>query len=224
MNSNLFRKTALALPVLLLGAQPAAAAALSGTFAHDNDVQFFTFTLGAAGDVNVATTSFTHDNGFVPYLQLWDSTGTYVKDDRPDSADASISLAGLGAGTYYGAVFVWHNYFTGAGGLDFPGAGPGVSFDAVYDPTQFFHRGGLDTNDNFTPAESGCAPGGTTGYFVFDIGGCGNRSGAWALDITGSTVTSGSPYPSSSAVPEPGTLALALAGLAGFAPARRRNA
>jgi hypothetical protein len=221
MNFSKLRCTALASSLALVGAQTVHADTLSGTFAKDNDIQFFTFTLSSATTATLATTSFV-GGGFVPWLYLWDSTGTFVQAATiAGSSDSTISEA-LAADTYFGAVVVSNNSFSG---LDFPGAP--APFASVYDPSQFSHNGYLDTDDQFllNQLNPSCAPG-VTGYFVYDITGCENRTGNWALDITAaaSTALSGvSPYPTASNVPEPGTLALALAGLAGFAPAARRR-
>ncbi|MFM8331160.1 MAG: DVUA0089 family protein [Candidatus Methylumidiphilus sp.] len=216
--------SALTLAFALSGAQLASAASLSGTFAQDNDVQFFTFTLSGGTNADIATGSYT-GGGFVPWLYLWDATGTFVQSAATaGSADSAISQF-FTAGTYYGALVVSQNSF--GPGLDFPGAPD--AFANVYDPAKFTHTGFLDTDAQFLlyQVNSSCAPG-VVGYFVYDIGGCANRTGNWLLNITADTpafLSNVSPYPATTAVPEPGTLALALAGLAGFASsARRRNA
>lgn len=232
MNFATLRRAALVSSLTLFGAQTADAAVLSGTFAQDNDIQFFTFTLASDTNVSIGSTSFA-TGGFVPWLTIWDSTGQfYMGGSNGDSGDTHITNAGFQAGTYYGAVYVWHNFDPGAAG--FSGAGPGTNFADVYDPAQFWHNGAFDVNPNYTVTESLCI--GTPGNFVFDIGGCASRSGDWALNIVADAGLSGvSPYPAGGGnggngngnggnVPEPGTLALLAGGLGGFASARRRRA
>jgi hypothetical protein len=225
MNKITSRYTAIALALLALGARPAAAVPLSGLFTKDNDLQFFTFTLSSSANTTIATTSFANDHGFVPWLYLWNAYGVFVQQGTNTSNSDSTISENLAAGTYYGVVHVSENFFNG---LDFTGAIDGVTpFASVYNPAQFFHSGALDTDDQFllnqvNPQCSGSVPG---NFFVYDITGCENRSGNWALNITVDTPSvlgSVSPFPSAS-VPEPATLSLALAGLAGFAPRARRR-
>lgn len=203
---------ALALQALGLPAASAAPINFSGNFTQDNDLQFFTFAVGATSDVNIFTTSFgTEASGnFVPWLSIWDAAGVGQGSTvNLDSADARFHVPNLAAGTYYGALYVWRNYAP----IDFPGA--------VYDPAQFQHNGLLDTNAQYTIDESNCQ--GSTGYFVFDFGlGCANRGGGWALTVAGAD--SASLYPPTLQVPEPNSPALALAGGLAVLALRRRPA
>lgn len=202
---SLFRKTAFALPLLLLGAQPASAIPFSGTFAHDDDYQFFTFTIGAPTTVHLDTISYA-SGGFVPYLHVWTSAGLDLSGVTPVNSDASyaVDLTGSGtAGTYYVGLTVANNM---ANGNDLPGGIP--------TPTIFDHNGQGD----FTNSQWSC--GGTGAFFT---SACDQRTGAWALDITGADSASLWPVSGGGSVPEPTSLALAFAGAAAFAPYGRRR-
>lgn len=225
MNLTLPRKTALALSLSLLGAQPASAIPLNGTFTVDNDIQFFTFTLSSNTTTTIATDSYG-SGGFVPWLYLWNAYGVFIQQGTNTlNSDSSITEV-LTAGTYYGAVYVSGNAFVG---LDFTGAIDGVTpFSSVYTKTQFSYNGGTGTvNDQFLLdyVYPECAGSVASNYFVYDITVCENRSPDWSLNITAdtpSTLGGVNPYPANN-VPEPDTLALALAGLGVFASSTRRR-
>ncbi len=211
-----FRRAALTFAIAAFGPQSAMALTLpfNGNFTHDNDIQFFTFTLGSASHIDINTSSFgtVVSGGFVPWLRVWDAAGNGQGSPAqaiPDSGNAQFSFDSIAGGSYIGAVFAWHNY-------------PPQDFATAFDPAEFWHSGAVDTNPGYLAEESGCPS--TPGNFVFDLGfGCSNRTGNWAFTIVGPDLTSASLYPDTSGVPEPASLALVLAGLAGFAPFARRR-
>jgi MYXO-CTERM domain-containing protein len=198
-----------ALAVLFLIAQPALAIPFSGTFVHDDDDQFFTFTLNAIRTVDLATTSYT-GGGFVPYLHVWDSSGSDWGGFEAIGSDASYTLSSLDAGTYYVGLTVANNKATG----DFPG-GSATPTASVFD-----HNGLGDFTGSVADGY-GCGSG------PFWSSACDQRSGAWVLNIIG--VDSASLWPAdtpadtpTNPAPEPATLSLALAGAAAFFARRRR--
>lgn len=193
-----------------LGTSSALAAPIqfSGDFAQDDDYQFFTFTTTASGTVSLATTSYGGaQNGFVPYLHVWDSIGMDLGGNEPtnDNAVYSLDLSAPGtAGTYYVGLTVANNKAIG----DFPGGTP--------TPTVFDQNG----VGNFTYTNFSCAGLGPDGPFYGQD--CGQHTGHWTLNVSGAIVSAASLWPAAS-VPEPASLTLALAGAAAFAPYARRR-
>jgi hypothetical protein len=119
---------------LLLAMAQAQAANFSfaGTFSQDDNVQLFTFIVGApstvtlrtwsyAGGVNAAGTTIAR-GGFDPILALFDSTGLRI-NQNDDGAGVATDLSGraydtllsssLAAGTYTVAVMEYDNFSVG---------------------------------------------------------------------------------------------------------------
>jgi hypothetical protein len=202
------RKAVLTLALLIFGTQSATAGSFSftGNFNQDDDVKFFTFsianpgtttlqTLSFFGGVNAAGTTIT-SGGFVPFLHLYDSAGTDFGGIEPSTGDAVYTTVLTSAGSYIVALTENDNKAFGA----LPGG--------MLDPNQFDHFGqGNFTGPEFNPP--------STGPFFAPDGS--QRTSAWALDIK--LVDSAQAV---GAVPEPGTRALAAAGLAAFRPFARR--
>lgn len=186
----------------------------TGTFAADDDVQLFNFSVGAASAVTLVTKSYAGGTladgtvisagGFDPILALFDSTGLLI-DDNDDGSfpdvgidpvtgeqyDTFLQLV-LGAGDYTVAVSQFDNFATG----------PNLS-------------NGFDLTGNTTFTSGfGCS----NGQFC-DITGD-NRTNAWAFDVlnVNSASTPGGP-----AVPEPSTVLLFGTGLAGLLGWRLRK-
>jgi hypothetical protein len=205
MKLSRFSRTAFTLALLALGGHSTSALAFpfSGTFAEDDDYQFFTFTLSAPATVTLQTTSYT-TGGFVPYLHVWDSTGLDLGGATPTNSDASYPVNLGAAGTYYVGLTVANNVATG----DFPGSSTTPVADV-------FNHNGLG---NFTISEFSCLG---TGPFWGQN--CDHqRTGTWALNITGVVSASLWPANNTNPTPEPSTLALGLVGAAAFSARRRR--
>lgn len=208
MSLHIRRKAAFALPLLLLGVQPALAIPFSGMFTQDDDYQFFTFTIASPAVVTLQTSSYAA-GGFVPYLHVWDSTGLDLGGAEPTNNDASyaVDLSAPGtAGTYYVGLTVANNKATG----DFPG-GSSTPTPAVFD-----HDGLGNFTGDFANGY-GCGPG------PFWTSSCDQRLGNWALEIIEADSASLWPADLPNPAPEPATLALGLAGAAAFAPHIRRR-
>lgn len=205
------RKAVFTLALLIFGTEAATAGSFSftGNFNQDDDVKFFTFSIAAPATTTLQTLSFfggvnaagdtITGGGFVPFLHLWDSAGTDLGGVEPSTGDAVYTTLLNSAGSYIVALTENANKAIG----DLPGG--------VLDPNQFDHFGqGNFTGSEFNPP--------STGPFFAPDGS--QRTSNWALDIkfVDSAQAAG-------AVPEPGTLVLAAAGMAAFRPfARRRQA
>ena len=184
-----------------------------GTFQQDSDVSLFNFTLGASSIVMLDTKSYgggtdavgavIPSGGFETVLSLFSGSGTFITDTTvgscpPGNIDATTGLCGdaslnqlLGAGNYTVALTEYFNVPNGltlSAGFLEDGAG------------------------NFT----GPVLCGMPGSFL-DFG-CNQRNGNFAVDISGSAVTSAVAV---TAVPEPGSLILTLFGIVSLALAKK---
>ncbi|WP_425039542.1 DVUA0089 family protein [Primorskyibacter sp. S187A] len=197
----------------LASAAQAASFSFTGTFAKDNDVQLFDFTVGAESDVVLKTYSYgggvmadgtvIDAGGFDPILALFDANGLFI-DSNDDGSAPDVNAdpvtgsefdtfleATLAAGNYTVAVMQYDNFALGDLSDGFTYDGPG--------------------NETFTDT-FGCG----NGIFC-DVGGF-DRTNAWAFDILNvDEVVVTAP------VPLPAGLPLLLAGLGGLAMLRRRS-
>lgn len=212
------------LPVFLVAATLAGGMALTaahaatdfsfrGNFAQDDDVQVFTFAVGAPSTVTLRTYSYAGGTqadgtvvaagGFDPILALFDGAGTLIAQND----DGGCGLVGedpvtgacwdtylsstLGAGTYFVSVMQYDNFAIG------PTLADG-----------FLREG----EGNFTPALAGC-----DAIAFCDVTGA-ERTSFWAFDVLG--VESAGV----GVIPLPAAGWLLLTALGGLALARRRAA
>jgi hypothetical protein len=218
-----YRNLLFSLAFCTLGTQSADAANFSftGNFTHDNDVQLLQFSIASATSVTLNTLSFAGGTnaagtpiaggGFTPYLALFDGTGNMLNQTTGKQPCGGGNPAAPDAAT--GAC--WDEYFLYD--LAHLGVLPAGSYTLAL--TEWDNVAlGTTLADGFI-YDSGPADF-TGGPFLENSIGFGvQRDGHWAVDIL--AVDSASAV----AVPEPDTLPLALAGLAGFVPfVRRRSA
>jgi hypothetical protein len=214
-----FGKLLLAACVLAVSSASAHADDFSftGNFTNINDVQLFTFTVGASSNVVLRTWSYAGGvnaqgqtiaaGGFDPILALFQGSGpnaTYInQNDDGDSAvpadpvtgaqfDTYLAVSNLTPGVYTVSVMDYANFAVG------PTLGDGFTGGAVLD--------------------SDCIGTGTfcdvTGHF---------RDSHWAFDILGVQSATTPGEPPTSPVPEPSTIALLGSGLVGLARFGRRR-
>jgi hypothetical protein len=220
MKSFRYHQAAFALALVLSGVQSATAANFSftGNFTHDNDVQLFDFSIAVDTSVFVRTYSFgggtnaagtpIAPGGFTPYFNLFKADGTWIAAAQSPSA---CGVGGNPANADPGTGVCWDTF------LDLPSLLAGSYLLAL---TQYDNIAvGSTLAEGFAydggPADFTGGPFFEAALPPFGV----QRDSHWAVDIL--FVDQASP----AGVPEPGTLPLAMAGLAGFATfARRRSA
>jgi hypothetical protein len=216
-----FRRFAPALFCLCVSAGVAGAATFSfaGTFTHDDQLTVFLFTAPSAS-VTVRTWSYAGGTdaaglpvvagGFDPILSVFDATGGLtagslllganndgvgVAADLGNAFDSLLVIPGLSAGGTYAVVLSQND--NSANG---PVFGSGFARDG---------------QGNFTPNAFGCL-----GTSFCDVA-ANQRNGNWEVDILG--VGSAS-IQGAATTPEPTSILLSAAGIAGLALRRRRAA
>jgi hypothetical protein len=211
--------------VVLQGTRADAASfSFTGNFTNDDDVQLFTFLVGAPSEVTLRSWSYAGGTnaegdvilrgGFDPILALFDSTGALVaeQDDAgcplvPADAltgecwDTNLTTGTLAAGTYTASIQQYDNFSAGSLAAGFERQGQG----------------------NFTPTISGCDEG--TGSFEDVSGepGC-QRDSHWAFDILNVEQAILGPGPDLTVVPEPATLILVGSGVVAALRRKRKTA
>jgi hypothetical protein len=168
----------------------------SGTFATDDQVQLFRYTVQVTGNVTVSTTSFdgTPTGGFAPVLTVFDSTGLFIFDNTNATTNDNASLTWFSDADelFIVALTEYPNFSSGPAG---------------------------NLSDGFTMADTGnftanppfnnYLPGGFYNVGCPDPSTC-QSTGNWAVTFTAADPDGLHAYQ----VPEPGASSLAAAGLA----------
>jgi hypothetical protein len=164
----------------------------SGAFTQDDQVQLFVYTVQNQGQVTVSTTSYA-TGGFSPILSIFDSTGLLVKFNSGfgSNSDASISWVSDAAAEYTVALTEYDNFPYAAGDNGYLSEG--------------FQEAGYGNFTATPPFNYTNQPGGFYSGTDLSV----PLTGDWAVTISApdaaGTLTA-------SAVPEPASVALTLAG------------
>lgn len=189
----------------------------SNPWTTDSQSQWFSFTVtGSPTTVTMETSSYANNNGFDPFLNLFDNNGLYLtqNDDKVVNSifDSYISLT-LAPGTY-------NLLLTQAGNA------PNLASNGYFDIT---NNGGYQQSGNYTGSLNGCA---NASLPFCDGATSTNRQGYWALNIDGANSAQTINPPSWSVppitpkppeLPEPSTTTLLGLGLAGLLMNRKRR-
>lgn len=195
------------LVALCASLSPARAATMSytGQFAHDNDVQLINFTVGALSTVGLRTWSYAGGvnaagqaiarGGFDPIVALFDSAGTFIagQDDAGCGKVAADAVTRQCWDINFAVSLAAGNYTASV---------------------QQYNNYSIDTNLAHGFYYQGAQYQNFRNGFVdeMDV----KRTGAWALDILNVN-------PAVQALPEPASLGLMGAALAGMMALRRRR-
>lgn len=206
----MFRRIALALLLALApgwaGATPMAWT-FAGTFAQDDEVQLFTFTLPGPALVTLRTTSYAGGTdalgntvprgGFDPVLAVFDTVGTLLAQDDDGGADVPAdALTGATFDSFLLLVLAAGDYTLALAQFDNLALGPTLA--------DGFERSGQGA---FTTG-FGCPDAQPSFNDVSGVAGCG-RTGAFSVDVLAE-------------IPEPASAALLLAPALALGLRRRR--
>jgi hypothetical protein len=204
----LFAIKALGLGVLAASLASAASFSFQGSLTSDDQVQLFNFSVGSTSTVTLRTWSYAGGvnaagatiarGGFDPILALFNSSGALInQNDDGGSNVPADSVTGSEFDTYLQSTLTPGSYTVSVMQYDNFASGSNLSdgFSVTNDPT-------------FTSG-FGCS----NGKFC-DVNGD-NRNASWAFDILGVDAASvpNQPPPPPSAVPEPATVSMMIAGL-----------
>lgn len=205
---RLFAIKALSLGVLAASLASAANFSFTGSLTRDDEVQLFNFTVGStstvtlrtwsyAGGVNAAGTTIAR-GGFDPILALFNGSGALInQNDDGGSNVPADSVTGAEFDTYLQSSLTPGTYTVSVMQYDNFANGPNLS------------NGFAVTNDPTFTSSFGCSNG-----RLCDVN-ADNRTSAWAFDILGVDAASVPNQPTPpSAVPEPTTVSMMMAGLA----------